>query len=253
MSIAPLPATLEHLSGRPFAFYPPIRNIPFNEWLYRRATWSECIVANLESGEEFSIPRVFLGEVSVSEEPPADAPAMVVELHPELEFRAGAILPSKRRVIELPVAVVETRSTPRTGHPAPVISIRLERQSEPVAGTWTGKTIAAALVLGVVALTFVVDVARQTLRVSDTGAVSQAWLKLSSSDDYSSVLAKLGPPSRERSVGQEGRAVRVLIYPALRFSVILSGPTRAEQRYMETVDFRGHVLDAESTGILSSR
>ena len=239
MSIAPLPATLEHLSGRPFAFYPPIGNIPLNEWLYRGSTWNECIVANLKSGEEFSIPRMFLGEVSFADDPAQGELPMVVELTRQLEFRDGAILPDRRRVIELPVNVAdETEPVARGGRPAPVVSIRLESPAEPVAGSWTGKSIAAAVVLGVVALTFVVDIARQTLREPHPGAVSRAWLQLNPKDDYSAVLKKLGAPSRERAVNQNGRSVRVMVYPVLGFSVLLSGPTIGEQRYVETVDFR---------------
>ena len=64
MSIAPLPTPLHDLGGRRFSFYPPIRNVNHNEWLYRRANWSECVVVNARTGEELGIPRVFLGDVS---------------------------------------------------------------------------------------------------------------------------------------------------------------------------------------------
>ena len=128
MSIAPLPTPLQHLGGRRFSFYPPIRNLQPNEWLYRRATWSECIVMNARSGEEVCIPRMFLGEVSG-----VDEAVMIVGLNRELEWRAGAIIPQERRVIELPVAVNDSRarvffSIPGP-HLAPVINIRLEPQA----------------------------------------------------------------------------------------------------------------------------
>src|SRR3984885_2714817 len=100
MSIAPLPTPLEHLSGRRFSFYPPIRNLQPNEWLYRRGTRAGCVVMNAHSGEEVWIPRMFLGDVSG-----IDEPLMVVSLNCELEWRSGAIIPHERRVIELPVAV----------------------------------------------------------------------------------------------------------------------------------------------------
>src|SRR5579871_4487917 len=98
MSIAPLPTPLQHLGGRRFSFYPPIRDAGPNEWLYRRATWSECVVANAKSGEEIWVPRAFLGEVSR-----IDEPLMVVGLNRELEFRAGRVVPRERRIIEFPV------------------------------------------------------------------------------------------------------------------------------------------------------
>ena len=146
MSIAPLPTPLEHLGGRRFAFYPPIRNIEPNEWLYRRATWSECVVANLRTGEEFWIPRQFLGDVSYT-----DDGAMVVALSRELEWRAGAIIPRQRAVIEFPVSADETRVAPRPGHVAPVINIRLEPKTEVRGWRWLG----VAAVLGAVAFAIV--------------------------------------------------------------------------------------------------
>jgi hypothetical protein len=252
MSIAPLPATLEYLSGRRFAFYPPIRNIGHNEWLYRRATWSECIVENLGTGAEFSVPRMFLGETSLVEDPAPGAPAMVVELDRELEWRSGGILPCQRRVIELPVVVHDDDAQDdnpaepsRPRHRAPLVSIRLEPKTEAGAGKWIG----VALVLGVVACTIVADVARQSHRRSDAAGTSRAWLQLSRDDDYRSVLAKLGDPAAERTFEEDkakgGRVFRLLVYPALRFSVVLSGRNRPEARYAETIDLRGHVLGAD--------
>src|SRR3984885_14079430 len=117
MSIAPLPTPLQHLGGRRFSFYPPIRNLEPNEWLYRRATWSECVVVNTRSGEEIWVPRIFLGEVSR-----IDEPVMIVGLNRELECRSGAIIPHERRVIELPVAAVGDSRPPHAGHLAPVIN-----------------------------------------------------------------------------------------------------------------------------------
>jgi len=64
MSISPFPAPLQPIAGRRFSFYPPVHNVECNEWMYRRATWSECVVINTATGEEFSIPRNFLGEIT---------------------------------------------------------------------------------------------------------------------------------------------------------------------------------------------
>jgi hypothetical protein len=246
MSIAPLPATLEYLSGRRFAFYPPIRNIGRNEWLYRRATWSECIVVNLGTGEEFAIPRVFMGEASIVEEPVPGEPATVVELHRELAWRAGSIQPSESRVIQLPVAVApdeapDPDADPQSRHRAQVINIRLEPKSEPGASKWIG----VAMVLGAVACAIIAGVTVQSGRRPDTGTVSRAWLQLAQDDDYQAVLKKLGPPARERSFERNGSTFRVLIYPAFRFSVVLRGRTVPLAHYAETIDQRGHVLASE--------
>src|SRR5579864_4473730 len=124
MSSPPIPPSLDHLATRPFSFYPPIINIERNEWLYRKATWSEILVLNCKSGEEIWIPRRFLGEVSR-----VDDPVLIVGLSKELEYKAGAVWPYQRRIIQMPIAVGGT-STASSGdgervERAPVVDIRV--------------------------------------------------------------------------------------------------------------------------------
>jgi hypothetical protein len=156
VSIAPLPTPLEHLGGRRFVFYPAIRNIEHNEWLYRHATWSECVVANMRTGHEFWIPRQFLGDVSYT-----DDGLMVVALSRELEWRAGVVMPRQRVVIEFPVTAPvladDEPVLPRPGHLAQVINIRLEPKSEMRAWRWIG----VAALLGATGLAIVADFVRQ--------------------------------------------------------------------------------------------
>src|SRR5579863_789931 len=239
MSIAPLPTPLQHLGGRRFSFYPPIRNLEPNEWLYRRATWSECVVVNAQSGEEVWVPRIFLGEVSH-----VDEPVMLVRLNRELEWRRGAIIPIERRVIELPVAVNDGRPAPRGAHLAPVINIRLEQKPEIRAWKWIG----VAAVLGAVACTIFADVARQSQlhQRTDLYRGYRSYLQLGPGDDYASTVGKLGTPARVgyRVVGD--RVFRSLSYPSRRYSVILMGPNRDDLRYIGTLDPQGRVLDAPS-------
>ncbi len=97
------------LAGRTFSFYPAIRNLEHNEWTLERRTWSEVLVRNLASSEEIWIPRNYLGEVSSS-----DSPVLIVGLHRELEFKAGAVWPFKKPVIEMP--------RPRSGDVSPTAS-----------------------------------------------------------------------------------------------------------------------------------
>jgi hypothetical protein len=247
MSIAPLPTPLQHLGGRRFSFYPPIRNLEPNEWLYRRATWSECVVVNTRSGEEVWVPRIFLGEVSR-----IDEPVMIVGLNRQLEWRSGKIVPLERRVIEFPVVVNEylvndypvndSHAPPRSGPLAPVINIRLEPKPEARAWKWIG----VAAVLGAVAFTIVADVARQTpwRQRADFSRGYRSYLQLGPADDYASTIRKLGPPARAGSRATEARVFRSLTYTARRYSVILMGPTRDEARYIGTLDLHGRVLDA---------
>jgi hypothetical protein len=237
MSIAPLPTPLQHLGGRRFSFCPPIRNLEPNEWLYRRATWSECVVVNARSGEEVWVPRIFLGEVSR-----IDEPVMIVGLNRQLEWRSGKIIPLERRVIELPVAVNDTHAPPRPGQLAPVINIRLEPKTEVRAWKWIG----VAAILGAVAFTIVADVARQTQwrQRADLSRGYRSYLQLGPDDDYASTTRKLGLPARANFHAAEARVFRSLTYTARRYSVILMGPTKDGARYIGTLDLHGRVLDA---------
>src|SRR5258706_14292678 len=127
MSLPPIPSPLEHLGVRPFSFYPAILNIEHNEWLFRKATWSEILVYNMKSKEEIWIPRRFIGEISRIEDP-----VVIVGLVKELEYRGGAILPYQRRIIQMPMAVGDRShvSGPPRPEPAPVVGIRLEPGAE---------------------------------------------------------------------------------------------------------------------------
>jgi hypothetical protein len=110
----------EHLGRRPFSFYPPIRNVDHNEWLFVKATWSELLMVNTKDGSEIWIPRRFIGEVSAIE-----APVVIVGLLKELEYKAGAVWPHQRRVIEMPVAVGDIpRPVAARQEPAPVVGRR---------------------------------------------------------------------------------------------------------------------------------
>src|SRR5450755_427366 len=106
MASPPIPPSLEHLATRPFSFYPPILNVEHNEWLFRKATWSEILVVNCKSGAEIWISRRFVGEVSR-----IDDPVLIVGLNRELEYKGGAVWPCQRRVIEMPLAVGAGPST----------------------------------------------------------------------------------------------------------------------------------------------
>src|SRR5262252_7063400 len=132
MSPPPIPPSLEHLVTRPFSFYPAILNIEHNEWLFRKATWSEILVVNCKTGSEIWIPRRFIGEVSR-----IDDPVLIVGLNRELEYKAGSVWPYQRRVIEMPMAVgaptpISTSAPPDRTSPAPIVGIRLERSDKAV-------------------------------------------------------------------------------------------------------------------------
>jgi hypothetical protein len=236
MSIAPLPTPLQQLGGRRFSFYPRIRNIEHNEWLYRRSTWSESVVVNMLSGEEVCIPRMFLGEVSS-----LDDPVVIVGLTRELEWNEGVVVPHQRRVIELPLAVNDGRPAPvRPPRPAQVVNIRLEPKREIRAGKWFGVVFA----LGAVGFTIVANIARQgqTHLRTDLFRASQAYQQFGPADDYFSVVANLGRPAGDRTMSAGGRVYRVLTYPDRHFSVVISGSTAVGGHYSGTLDMHGRVL-----------
>ncbi|HVW86482.1 MAG TPA: hypothetical protein VHB50_17470 [Bryobacteraceae bacterium] len=227
MPLAPLPTPLQQLGGRRFSFYPPIRNVEHNEWIYRRSTWSEVVVVNTRSSEEACVPRAFLGEISF-----ADAPFVVVRLRRELEFREGMVGPYRSRVIELPVAVNQTVvGIPHPDHPAPVISIRLEPRREARAS----RLIGVGVVLGAMACLIVADIAR-------------SWIskpQVSAADNYARVVHKFGTPASDRTVyAPPSHVYRVLSYPWRHASFVLMGSTRDEAHYIGTLDSRGHVREA---------
>lgn len=238
-----LPGLLGLTAGRSFSLYPPILGIARNEWRFRRASWSEFVVVNTHSGEEACIPRSFIGDVS------ANAPMVIVGLRREMEWRDGLAVPYRRPVVELPVAVNDFTPAPfreiRPSRPASVINIRLESPA-PVN---TGRKAVVVVMLGVVASAIVADIIRPVFLPEavrdriDAMRVSRAWQQLKPDDNYSAVVAKLGPPAARRTyVETGGRVFRSLDYPQRHFTAVLEGRTDAEAHYVGSLDARGRIL-----------
>src|SRR5271156_7118916 len=123
MQGTPIPGSFENLRPRPFSFYPPIVNVEHNQWLLRRANWTDFQVINTKTKDELCVPRRFVGEGALVEEP-----VMIVGLVKELEYHEGVVLPHVRRVIEMPRAVNASGPGRVMGPPriAPVVGIRVE-------------------------------------------------------------------------------------------------------------------------------
>lgn len=149
----PIPASFESLGRRPFSFYPPIVNVEHNEWILRRADWTDFQVINTKTKDELCVPRRFVGEGALVEEP-----VMIVGLVKELEYREGVVLPHVRRVIEMPRAVNANRAAPVAGPPrtAPVVGIRVEAAPRSKAGRLL-VAAAAAVILFCVAVVILVQ------------------------------------------------------------------------------------------------
>ncbi len=234
MASPPIPPALEHLATRPFSFYPAIINIEHNEWLFRKATWSEILVVNCKTGVEIWIPRRFIGEVSR-----IDDPVLIVGLNREVEYKAGAVWPYQRRVIEMPIAVGGTNPPPATaaerGGPAPIVGIRLESNDRRIF-KFIGGALAVGLALYILALNLnrIGDLRQRNVVFT---ARDQAFLELTGRDDYLSVVEKLGTPATDRWRSETGTMqFRALGYPDRKYTVILMGSSRNTAVYIGTMD-----------------
>jgi hypothetical protein len=165
---APLiPTPLDQIGRRPFLFYPAIVGIEHNEWMLLRVSNAEVQVVNTKTSEELWIPRRFLGEVSAIEDP-----FIIAGLVKELEYKGGAVLPHRRRVIEMPRAVNGSAVTslhdtmprfldggsPAPAKLAPVIGIRVESGPSSRTGrrllTWIVASILACVIAAEALLVF---------------------------------------------------------------------------------------------------
>ena len=234
MASPPIPPPLDHLAARPFSFYPPIVNIEHNEWLFRKATWSEIQVFNCRSEEELWIPRGFIGEVSR-----VDDPVLIVGLNRELELKGGMIVPFQRRIIEMPVAVnapiPASGSTEERSEPAPVVGIRLEPSDRRI---FKLILIAVGAVVGLylVAVAFTRTGQLRQKNMVFVGS-DQSYLSLNGHDDYLSVTQKLGGEPATDHTEETGTILyRALGYPARRYTVILMGADKSSMTYIGTVD-----------------
>jgi len=245
MSLPPISA-LNHLGNRGFSFYPPILNIEHNEWFFRRGTWSEILVVNSRSATEIWIPRRFLGEVSLIEDP-----VVIVGLIKELEYRAGAVWPHQRRVIEMPIAVGERPRPPQPRNEtlAPVIGIRTESVTDSRVGRLVGLTILAGAI-GVtccIGLSVLRDGSIKPRAAYDVG--DQRYLELTGNDGYDAVLRLLGPPAEDQWQRTSGAVLfRRLWYPQRGYSVILKGNSPGTARYIGAADAYGNPIYRSTLG-----
>lgn len=238
MAVPPVPSPLDQIGQRPFSFYPSILNIEHNEWSFRSATWAEIQVLNTKSRQEIWVPRRFLGDVSAIEEP-----VVIVGLLKELEYKAGAVWPRERRVIEMPKPAVPAlpSSTPVKETVAPVVGIRLETGTE----SRIGRLMLAAIAVGIVACVLVVSFFRGGVvgnRVAYT-TVLQSDVPFIASDDYYSIVRRWGPPAADRWRPASGELkYRLLQYPQAGLSLILMQSDPSGARYVGAMDAQWRVV-----------
>src|SRR6266702_3262711 len=228
MASPPIPPQLDHLITRPFSFYPPIIGIEHNEWLYRKANWSEIQVVNCKSGAEIWISRRYIGEVSR-----VDDPVLIVGLNRELEYKGGMVVPFQRRVIEMPLAVggrPETASAGERPEPGLLVGIRMASPQDKRVFRLIGGAVTVAILLYVLA----VSLSRQ--RVVFT-TKDQTYMGLNARDDRTEVVVKLGEPASDHWQSEEGALqYEALGYPDRQVTVILMGSDRKSVQYVGTMD-----------------
>jgi hypothetical protein len=245
MAVPPLPPLLAQLGQRPFSFYPAILNLPHNEWIYQSATWSDVLVRNSKTNAEIAVPRRYVGEISS-----VDAPVMIVGLRAELEYRAGAVYPAQRKVIEMPLAVNDSPRPPWQSvpeGPAQVVGIRVESS----ANSRIGKLVLGGVALGLAGCVLAISLFRGGVIASRVfyAPAFRADLPLTPEDDHASVVRLLGAPQQERWRPGPGEAqYELLAYPQRGWYVILRGPARAEARYLGVMDRNWHPVEAVSGG-----
>jgi hypothetical protein len=241
MASPPIPPSMDRLAARSFSFYPPIVNVEHNEWVFRKATWSEIQVVNCRGGEEIWISRRFVGEVSR-----VDDPVLIVGLNRELELKGGMIVPFQRRIIEMPLAVnapMPARSAAKDrNEPAPVVGIRLEPSDRrvfkliPIA---VGTLVAVYLVA--IGFTRVAELRQKNVALGS----GRSFLSLNGRDDFFSVTQKLGGPPATDHTQETGTILyRALGYPDRRYTVILMGANKSSLTYIGTMDRNWHPIHA---------
>jgi hypothetical protein len=229
-----VPNTLEALTGRIFSFYPPIRNVEHNEWEFRRAEWSELLVANTKTGLEVWIPRIHLGEISS-----VNDPVVIVGLKRELEYKAGGVWPYSRRVVEMPGGLM-----PKPAPPAATAPVRSATGPPPSTESRISRLILGVLIGGIALCLAIVAIVRiGPMRPVKFTAADQDFLSLNRHDDYFSVVRKLGEPAESRWKAQTGELqYRSLWYPNRSYYIILFGTDRGDERYIGALDRNWHVV-----------
>ncbi len=237
MAVPPIPPPLAQLGRRPFSFFPAILNAGHNEWIYRSATWSEVLVRNTKTNEEATVPRRYVGEISR-----VDAPVVIVGLLAELEYRAGAVWPAERRIIEMPRAVNDAprpRLARSTAAPAPVVGIRLES----VRTSRVGKVVVGGVALGVAGCVLAITLFRGGVLATHAyyAPFVRADLPFTGDDNYSAVVRALGQPEAARwlppGIRASNEKYEALAYPQRKLYVILMGHDGGEARYIGAMDW----------------
>jgi hypothetical protein len=164
---------------------------------------------------------------------------LIVGLSRELEYKAGAVWPYQRRVLQMPLAVgapptAASEDASERSAPAPVVGIRLEPSDRRVFKL-IAIAVASAIGLYIVAVNInrVGEIRQRSVTFT---AKDQSFLDLSSRDDYLAVTNKLGAPATDHSLESGTIHFRALGYPDRKYTVILMGSDPHSARYIGVMD-----------------
>jgi len=228
MDSQPLPAPLEHLATRPFAFYPPIVGIEHNEWEYRQSTWSEIAVVNRKTAQEIWIPRRYFGEVSSVEDP-----VLIAGLTRQLEYTAGMLHPYKQRLVRMPASSGKPGNTPAE-RLEPFKGLRMGTSDRRIVKMMS--IVVGCAILVCVLVVFGFNFGALKSRNIILKATDQAYTLLNSRDDHFGVVSKIGSTPFERSVDRGGMQYLALDYPQRQYTVILMGMDIKTVTYIGTMN-----------------
>jgi len=240
-----IPTPLDQLGHRRFSFYPAIVGVEHNEWLFRCSDWDEIQVMNTKTHQELWIPRRFLGGVSSTEEP-----VVIVGLVKELEYREGVVVPLVRRVIEMPRAVPRAVNdtpppagfAPPAGRLAPVVGIRLGSETHPSKGRGLLVKVGAGLLTCIVGLAIFRDGPLST-RARFFTAPARVPLPFTASDDYLSIVSRIGRPASDAArTSPGGLEFHLLRFPDRGYALVLLGHDRDQAAYAGALGRGGRVI-----------
>ncbi|HUP04486.1 MAG TPA: hypothetical protein VMU19_10885 [Bryobacteraceae bacterium] len=230
MSSPPLEPPFDHMSERPFSFFPPINGMEHNEWLLRQVNWSEILVANKATDQELWIPRRYFGDASRT-----DDPVLIVGLTRELEYAGGMLRPFKQRLLKMPPSPPPQTTDAKMARveAASMMHVRSE-SSDRGAIKMIGIALGIVVVLWAGAVTALhVGFIKQRVVITTK---DQTFQTLNARDDRFAVVSKIGRPSYDRFKEVGTIQYEALSYPDRQYTVILGGQNARDLKYIGTVD-----------------
>ena len=246
-------------------FEPPISGAGHNQWVLRRASWTELTATNTKTGREVTISRRWVVGIRFADTAEHAGIDLVrhhsldatVTLNQELELTAGRVVPLRRRVLEMPhpASRVPTdkadleRARRGEDWQAPIVAIRVESETS----SRLRKLLKGSVAVGFVALIALVGFTRNAHLGQRLGLMYSTQLPFTGADDYRDIIAEFGEPVSDQWIETDDGGYRRLGYTAKRLAVILAGETPTTAHYIGAVGRNGTFVHAASSAALEAR